>query len=210
MTHDLILRPTSQPVPRTPARTVVEIAADIVTQMVPDTGTTAGRRAARRFLEFFTAQIENDNTRRAYLQATTDLAHWCNEHGLSLERLNPVILAGYFKQLRKRIAVPTVKQHLAAIRMLFDWLVTGHVIETNPATSVRGPKHVVTKGTTPVLEGPQAQALIDAIRTDTIGGLRDRAMIGVMVYSFARVGALVAMNVEYYYGTGKRWWFRLH
>ena len=102
MTHDLIIRPTSQPVPRTPARTVVEIAADIVTSMVPDTGTPSGRRAARRFLEFFTAQIENDNTRRAYLQATSDLADWCSEHGLTLDALNPVILAGYFKQLGKR------------------------------------------------------------------------------------------------------------
>jgi site-specific recombinase XerC len=121
-----------------------------------------------------------------------------------------MIIAAYIKLLGKQKSVPSVKQHLAAIRMLFDWLVTGHVIETNPAHSVRAPKYVITKGKTPVLEGREAQALIDGMDTTKIAGLRDRAIIGVMVYSFARVGAVVAMNVEDYMDQGKRCWFRLH
>jgi integrase len=94
---------------------------------------------------------------------------------------------------------PTVKQHLAALRMLFGWLVTGHVIETNPAHSVRGPRYVVTKGKTPVLAADEARAVLDAIDTGTLTGLRDRALIGVMIYSFARVNAVIGMKVKDYF-----------
>ncbi len=94
--------------------------------------------------------------------------------------------------------------------MLFDFLVTGQVIPVNPATSVRGPKHVVRRGKTPVLKADQARTLIDSIKTDSIVGLRDRAMIGVMCYTFARVSAMVHMSVDDYYLNGKRWWVRLH
>ena len=102
-----------------------------------------------------------------------------------------------------------MKQHLAAIRMLFDWLVVGHVMDVNPASSVRGPKYVVKRGKTPVLTADQARTLLDSIETDTIVGLRDRALIGLMVFSFARVSATIHMRVEDYYQNGKRWWFRL-
>jgi integrase/recombinase XerD len=80
----------------------------------------------------------------------------------------------------------------------------------NPAASVRGPKYVVKRGKTPVLKADQARALLDSIEPDSIVGLRDRAVIGLMCYTFARVGAVVGMKVEDYYQNGKRWWFRLH
>jgi hypothetical protein len=99
---------------------------------------------------------------------------------------------------------------LAAIRMCFDWLVTGGVLATNPAHAVRGPKHVVKRGKTPVLTSDQARALLEGIDTSTLVGLRDRALIGVMTYAFARIGAVVAMRVEDYFANGKRWWVRLH
>jgi site-specific recombinase XerC len=92
-----------------------------------------------------------------------------------------------------------VKQHLAAIRMLFDWLVIGQIVPSKPASSVRGPKYVVRKGKTPVLSADEARELIDAIDTAKLSGFRDRALIGVMVFSFGRVGAVVQMNVEDYY-----------
>ena len=90
--------------------------------------------------------------------------------------------------------------------MLFDWLVVGQVLATNPAHAVRGPKHVVRRGKTPVLTEEQARRLIESIDTSTVVGLRDRALIGVMTYAFARIGAVVAMRVEDYYPEGKRWW----
>jgi site-specific recombinase XerD len=105
---------------------------------------------------------------------------------------------------------PTVKQHLAAIRMMFDWLVTGHVVASNPAHAVRGPKHVVKRGKTPVLSADQARQLLDSIDISTTIGLRDRALIALMTYSFARVSAACAMRVEDYFANGKRWWLRLH
>jgi integrase len=94
--------------------------------------------------------------------------------------------------------------------MLFDWLVVGQVVPVNPAHSVRGPKHVIKRGKTPALTAEETRQLLDAIRTDTIAGLRDRALIGTMVYSFARIGAALAMKVEDYYPEGKRWRLRLH
>jgi site-specific recombinase XerC len=103
-----------------------------------------------------------------------------------------------------------VKQHLAALRMLFDWLVTGHVLETNPAHAVRGPRYVVTKGKTPVLAADEARALLDSIPTGSPIGLRDRALTGVMVYSFARVNAVIGMKVKDYFTQGRRGWVRLH
>jgi integrase len=127
-----------------------------------------------------------------------------------LTAIEPVHVASYIEELMTVASKPTVKQHLAAIRMLFDWFVVGQVVPINPAASVRGPKYVVKKGKTPVLTAHEARQLLDAIDVSTIAGLRDRALIGIMVYSFARVGALIAMNVEDYFQQGKRCWFRLH
>jgi integrase/recombinase XerD len=168
----------------------------------------AGDRAGERFIEFFTANIRNKNTRLAYARAVYQFFGWCDGRGLRLHDLKPTHIAGYIE--RHPGAKPTVKQHLAAIRMLCDYLVTGGVLPMNPASSVRGPKHVVKRGKTPALTAHQARQLLDSIETRTIVGLRDRALIGVMVYTFARVGAVVTMKVEDYYQNGKRWWFRLH
>jgi site-specific recombinase XerD len=169
----------------------------------------AGERAARRFVEYFTANIRNRNTRAAYAQAVNRFCAWAEERDLELERLNPVIVAAYVEELGKELAPPSVKQHLAAIRMLFDWLVVGQLIPMNPAASVRGPKHVVKKGKTSVLSPAEARTLLDSIETCDVVGLRDRALIGVMVYSFARVSAVVGMKVGDYYQNGNRSWLRL-
>lgn len=170
----------------------------------------AGEDATRRFLEFFTANIRNRNTREAYARAVWRFCDWCEKRGVSLPRIEPMLVAAYIEEMTQTHSKPTVKQHLAAIRMLFDWLVTGQVVPVNPAASVRGPMHVVTKGSTPVLTRDQARKLLTSIDVTTITGLRDRALIAVMVYSFARVGAVIAMNTEDYFPQGKRFWFRLH
>jgi integrase len=94
--------------------------------------------------------------------------------------------------------------------MCLDWLVVGQILPMNPASSVRGPTHVVKRGKTPALSGKEARRLLDSIDTSTVIGLRDRALIGVMVYSFARVSAVVGMRVDDYYANGKRSWLRLH
>ena len=167
-------------------------------------------RAERRFWEFFTAHIRNRNTRLAYLAAVRRFAGWCECRGLALDQVEPVVVAAYVEQLTAARSPATVKQHLAALRMLFDWLVVGQVLPFNPASSVRGPRHVVKAGKTPVLSAKETRALLDGIDVTTLVGLRDRAFLGVLVYSFARVSAAVALRVADYYTQGPRSFFRLH
>jgi len=167
--------------------------------------------AAKKFVEFFTANIRNPHTRKAYTWAVAEFATWCERHRLlSLQAIQPVHVATYIETLQRRLAAPSVKQHLAAIRMLFDWLVVGQVIPNNPASSVRGPKYSMKKGKTPVLTAEEARLLLDALDSSTIEGLRDRALIGLMVYTFARIGAAITMTVEDVYIQGRRTWVRLH
>jgi site-specific recombinase XerD len=177
---------------------------------VPAVVMAAGNRAGLRFLEFFTANIRNLNTRRAYHRACLDFFRWCESRGLELERIGPVHVAAYIEKLGKELSRPTVKQQLAAVRMLFDWLVVGQVVPFNPASSVRGPRYTAKKGKTPVLSAEEARELLDSIDTSSVVGLRDRALIGLMVYTFARVGAATGMDVEDWYFQGRRWWVRLH
>lgn len=184
--------------------------ADSLAGLVPAIVSQAGDRATRRFLEFFTASIRNPNTRAAYYRAVRDFFRWCQHGHVPLEEVCPMLVAAYIEELGRHSAPPTVQQNLAAIRTLFDFLVIGQVIPFNPAASVRGPKYVVKKGKTPVLSSEDARVLLGSINTSHVIGLRDRALIGVMVYSFARVSAVVNMRVEDYYRNGKRWWFRLH
>lgn len=178
--------------------------------LVPAAILVAGPKATKRFLEFFTAQIRNANTRRAYARAAGQFFRWCESRGLRLEELQPMAVAAWVEGLMKEHSAPTVKLHLAAVRMLFDYLVLGQVVPFNPATAVRGPKHVVKIGKTPVLNEAEARMLIESIDTSHVVGLRDRALIGVMTYSFARVGAVAHMRVKDYYSQGRRAWFILH
>ncbi len=178
--------------------------------LLPATIADAGEHAARRFVEFFTATIRNTNTRRAYARAVAGFFAWSERHRLALAAIEPVHVAAYIEGLMQAKSAPTVKQHLAAIGMLFDWLVTGQVVPFNPAASVRGPRHVVKRGKTPVLKADEARQLLDSIDTATLIGLRDRALIAVMVYSFARIGAALSLKVEDYYTEGRKAWFRLH
>ena len=168
----------------------------------------AGDRAAYRFLEFFTAQIRNPNTRRAYARAVSRFFSWCDERAIGLDQIAPVTVAAYIEQLP--CAKPTVKQRLAAVRMLLDWLATGGVLPFNPATAVRGPKHVVKRGKTPVLAPDEARAILDAIDPTTPIGLRDRALIGLMVYTFARICEATSMRVEDVFVKNRRLWVRVH
>lgn len=176
--------------------------------IVPSIIADAGGNAPRRFVEFFTANIRNLNTRAAYSGAVRRFFAWCDRYALTLEKIEPVHVATYIEQ--HPASAPTVKQHLAALKQLFDYLVIGQVIAFNPAASVRGPRHSVKKGKTPVLSPEDARTLIDSIPTNTLTGLRDRAIIGVMVYTFARVSAAVGMKVSDYYPNGKRYWIRLN
>ena len=154
----------------------------------------AGPAAVEKFLEFFAARIANRRTRAA--------------RGLVLTAVAPLHVAAYIRTHPG--SAPTVKQHLAAIRMLGDWLVVSQIIPVNPAAAVRGPKHVVTTGATPVLSPAEARRLLAAIDTGTLAGRRDRALVSVMLYSFARVSAVIGMRRPDYFRQERQGWLRLH
>jgi integrase/recombinase XerD len=171
-----------------------------------------GRPEARaRMRDYFSSHIRNKNTRRAYMEAVRQFSAFCAERGiLDLAQVEPVHVAGFVELQLKTQSKPTVKVRLAALRMLFDWMVVGQVIPSNPAHAVRGPKHSQRRGKTPVLQVDEARTLIDSINVTSLPGLRDRALIGLMVYTFARVGAATAMKVEDFFVQGRRGWVRLH
>lgn len=189
---------------------------------VPTLIENAGQKTKRKFVEFFTAEIENDNTRAAYAEAVDRFLHWCVSIGISLESMEPTVVAAYFRQncpetrthkfntklLLK--AKSTKKQHLAAVRQMFDHLVRSGVFEYNPASSVRGPKLVVKEGKTPVFSEADARTLLESFDLTTFGGLRDRAIVACTIYAFARIGAVMAMDVEDVYENGRTMWLRLH
>jgi site-specific recombinase XerD len=193
------------------ALAVIDLPASSGALVVPALIADLGEHAALRFVDFFTANIRNPNTRAAYAVAIRSFFTWLEKHGpADLGGIRTHHVSTYVEVLAKTYKAPTVKQHLAAIRMLFDYLIVGQVVGQNPAAVVRGPKHVVKKGKTPVLDGDEAKKLLDSIDISTVVGLRDRALIALLIYSFARISAALHMNVEDYYPQGKRWWVRLH
>lgn len=192
------------------SRAVAKRAAASALGAVPALIHSAGPKATRRYFEFFTANIRNRNTREAYYRALNDFFSWLNDRHIELIDIEPVVVAAYVEYIGTIYSKPTVKQHLAAIRMCMDWLVIGQIIPMNPASSVRGPKYVIKRGKTPVLTGSEARQLLDSIDTSTAVGLRDRALIATMLFTFARVSAVTGMKVDDYYQIGKRAWIRLH
>lgn len=192
MSHSVVIRKTSS------------------TLALPNLITRVGEHTTKRFLEFFTAHIRNKNTRAAYVRSVSRFLDWCEQRQVWLTKIEPLIVAAYIEELTQTTAPQTVKQHLAAIRRLLDWMVVGQELPFNPAASVRGPRYSIKKGKTPVLSRAEMRTLLDSIDVSNVVGLRDRALIGLMVYSFARVSAVLHMQVRDYYPNGKRWWIRLH
>ena len=171
----------------------------------------SGERATYRFFEFFTAQIRNPHTRRAYGRAAKEFFAWLEMRGITqIATIQSVHVAAYIEELGRARSAPTAKLRLAALRHLFDWMVIGQIMPINPTAAVRGPRHIVRRGKTPVLDPSEARQLLDAIDTKTVIGLRDRALISLMVYSFARIGAAIGMKVEDVYTQNRRSWVRLN
>lgn len=186
-------------------------------ELVPAMFASAGDEARSRFEEYFAATIRNQNTRAAYYRAVCKFCRWCETKRIhDLRQVKPIIVAAFIEEETKQLHPQTVKQELAAIKGLFDFLVTGQVVPFNPASSVKGPSYSTEQGKTPVLEAEEARALLDSIPTQTkdgepyLVGLRDRALIAVMVYTFARVSAVIGMTVADYRLQGKRSEAQLH
>ena len=189
---------------------IVALEAALLAAIALEHGRIQIQRASRRFIEFFTANIRNRNTRMAYAPGGKAVFRLVRGPPARARRHRADAVAAYIEQLGPVVSSPTVKQHLAAIRQLFDYLVTGGILPSNPAGSVRGPTYVVTRGKTPVLSADEMRQLLNSIDTSELIGLRDRALIGLMGYSFARVSAVATLRVDDYFQQGRRSWLRLH
>lgn len=172
----------------------------------------AGDGAAWRFLEFFTLNIRNPNTRAAYGRAAGVFLSWCEKHGRgigNLRDIQPIHVAAYIEELQRERSAPTVKQHLAwypnSFRLAGDR--PGGAVQSGACGA--GPAAFGEQGITPVLSSEEASALLKEMKISHVVGLRDRAVIAVMTYAFARASAVVALNVEDYFPQKKRWWLRL-
>jgi len=184
---------------------------EIVSHPDPLATITDDPRLRAAFEEFFRAHIRNANTRRAYLAATASLFRFARlTGGQTLRSITTNSIALWVEWMGHRHSIPTVKLRLAAVNMLFDWLVLRQVVSFNPAASVKGPRYRLYKGKTPVLLAEEARAFIRSIDCSTVIGLRDRALIGAMLYTFARVGAVLRMDRTDVYDQGRRLWVRLH
>ncbi len=182
-----------------PARTASEVVERQTTEM-PAWVAAAGGGSRFAFEEFLYGQIRNPFTRRAYLRAVRRFAQWCDCRGLELVRVMPADVAQHLDALG--VAAPTRKLHLAALRRFFDRLVLRHVILLNPALSVRGERYQVVEGKTPEISIEQARRLLRSIDTSHVVGLRDRAVIAILIYTAARVGAVAKLRRGDFYESG--------
>jgi integrase/recombinase XerD len=206
-THRIAPTP-AQPVPTQPDAPNLGTALALNDTRVPAMIQRSDARTLQRFLHFFCASIRNVNTRAAYSTAVQKFFDWCEQHGVhELETVRKLHVSAYIEQLTHDQAAPTVKQNLSALRSMFEYV---RMPLDNPAEGVRGPKHSCQTGRTPVITAEQARRLLDSIDTSTVVGLRDKALIAIMIYTFGRVSAVVGMELQDYYLEGTRRWCRLH
>ena len=173
----------------------------------------ASQKAHYTILQFFAAEISNPCTRRAYIKGVQDFFAYAagRAGGARLETITALHVAAWLADMKARgLSAPTMKQRLAGLRMLFQALAREQVLAINPAAVVKGPKHTAGKGKTPVLTGEETLQLLNSIDTGSLIGLRDRALIGCMAYSFARIGAVVTLKVADVFHQKRRLWLRLH
>lgn len=174
---------------------------------LPSLITNAGDKTTESFVEFFASTIPNKNTRVAYLHAVTQFSEWCEERRIPLEGVSPIILAAYREQHSG--SLPTIKQHFSALRMMFAWFVEKGIAERNPVREVKTAKFSRGEGKTPALSVEEIQQLFESFDTESLVGLRDRALIGVMAYTFARVESATNLRIRDYIQQGRRSFIRL-
>jgi site-specific recombinase XerD len=174
--------------------------------LLPAIITIAGGGACFVWEEFFSGGIRNPHTRRAYAHAVRRFLAWCESQGLELGRISPGLVGQYLDQLGG--SVPTAKQHLAAIRGFFDALVLRHVVVLNPAASVKAARYQTVEGKTPEITVEQARTLLKSLDTSHALGLRDRAVIAILIYTAARIGAVAKLRRQDFRHDGSQWTLR--
>ncbi|MEZ6131221.1 MAG: tyrosine-type recombinase/integrase [Planctomycetaceae bacterium] len=174
---------------------------------IPTIVEQAGGAARFAWEEFVYARIRNEATRRAYLFAVRQFLRWCSERRVPLKRIAPAHVGRYLDEVE--YAPATKKLHLSAIRHFFDELALRHVVILNPALSVRGERLRVVEGKTPEISIKTARRLLTSIECSHVIGLRDRAVIGIMIYTAARVGAIARLRRGDYYANDEQYCLRM-
>lgn len=168
----------------------------------------AGGAARFAFEEFFHGQIRNPSTRKAYLHTIRLFSDWCGARGLELVRVTPADVGRFLDLLP--VTLPTRKLHLAALRRFFDGLVMRHILILNPALSVRSERYQVVEGKTPEITVEHARRLLKSIAATHDVGRRDFAVIGILIYTAARVGAVAKLRRRDFYEVGDQFCLRFH
>jgi site-specific recombinase XerD len=158
-------------------------------------------------LRAFAESLSNPQTRRFYMNAVTGFLNWTEAQGLRLPMVLPQHIHLYIEQIP--VAASTKRGRLSALRLFFDQLVTTGALPVNPTATIRGPRDAINIGKTPVLSAAEIRILLDSIPRDTIIGLRDRALMAVMLSTACRVGTVIRMRVEDYFTEGCRGWLRV-
>ncbi len=178
----------------------------------PEIVRRAGAGAEYAYADFFKAKIANVNTRKAYKRAVDRFLRYCQECRIELHQVTSFLIGDYLEHHlvdkdRLPLSAPSKKQHLAALRHFFDNQQLYHGVLLNPASSVRGPKHVAHEGKTPAFDEKQVKRLFASIDTTSLIGLRDKTILMVLAYTAARAGAVAKLRLEDYYSDGIQWWF---
>ncbi|HTU44868.1 MAG TPA: tyrosine-type recombinase/integrase [Bryobacteraceae bacterium] len=173
---------------------------------LPDIIHRAGSNALFAAQEFFFGTLRNEHTQRAYLHAVKLFLAWAEKHGAGdLTQIAPWHVGRYFKSVAKTTSIATRNLRLSALRHFFDGLVTRHAIVLNPALSVRGERYSVLEGKTPEIPIPDARKLLNSVDTSHVVGLRDRAILAVLVYTGSRAGAVAKLKLGDFYHAGQQW-----
>lgn len=175
-------------------------------ESLPQLVATGGEAARFAYEEFFHGRVRNPYTRRNYRQAVHRFLEACRAAGLDLVQITPKHVGQYLDGLP--YAASTKKVHLAALRHFFDEMVLRHVVVLNPAASVRGERYQVIEGKTPEISAEQARLLLSSIDTSHVVGLRDRAIIGILIYTAARIGAVAKLQRGHFYDDGEQFSLR--
>jgi site-specific recombinase XerD len=167
-------------------------------------------QAQRAFMEFFAATIPNANTRAAYMRDILRFARWCDERGFRLEHVTSIHVAAYREEVSRELSAPSVKRHFSALRMLFSFFVEKGVLDRNPVREVKTARFSRPEGKTPAFTPEEMHQLFESFDASSVVGLRDRALIGVMAFTFARVEAAVSLRVKDFMTLGRRAVIRLN
>jgi integrase/recombinase XerD len=178
----------------------------VLSDQLPDIIHRSGSAAAFAAQEFFFGTIRNEHTRRAYLHAVKLFLNWIGKHGGGeLSQIAPWHVGKYFEELAATTSIATRNQHLSALRHFFDGMVLRHAIVLNPALSVRGERHTAVEGKTPEISIQQARDLLASLDTSHVVGLRDRAILAILVYTSSRAGAVAKLRRGNFYHAGEQW-----